>query len=93
MPYGRGVARQIRTAQRMLNASVRSMMDNAGLTSDPSGVRRGWWSPPAVAGRSRRAQCSSSTTKAPANAKMEDCISFTNVQSNVNELEFLVRQA
>jgi hypothetical protein len=35
MPWGAGVARQIRTAQRMLNAGVRNMMDNAGYSSGP----------------------------------------------------------
>lgn len=35
MPWGDGVARQIRTAQRMLNAGVRNMMDNAGMSSGP----------------------------------------------------------
>jgi hypothetical protein len=32
---GVGVARQMRPAQRILNASIRNMMDNAGLTSGP----------------------------------------------------------
>lgn len=32
---GTGVARQIRPAQRILNASTRNMMDNAGLSSGP----------------------------------------------------------
>jgi hypothetical protein len=35
MPWGLGIARQIRTAQRMLNGSARAMMDNAGLSSAP----------------------------------------------------------
>lgn len=35
MPWGDGVARQIRTAQRMLNAGVRNMMDNAGMSAGP----------------------------------------------------------
>lgn len=34
-PFGRGVARQIRTVQRMLNGSARALMDNAGLSSAP----------------------------------------------------------
>lgn len=94
MPYGRGVARQIRTAQRMLNASVRSMMDNAGLTSGPiMGVRRGWVEPASGSWTLTPRAVFLINDKAPPNAKMEDCISFTNVQSNVNELEFLVRQA
>lgn len=35
LPYGRGVARQIRTPQRMLTAATRNMMDNAGLGGGP----------------------------------------------------------
>jgi len=33
--FGKGVARQIRTAQRMLNAATRNMFDNAGLSAGP----------------------------------------------------------
>lgn len=33
MPHGRGVVRQIRTPQRMVNAATRNMMDNAGASS------------------------------------------------------------
>jgi hypothetical protein len=32
---GKGVSRQIRTPQRMINAATRNMMDNAGLSSGP----------------------------------------------------------
>lgn len=35
MPWGMGVSRQIRTAQRMLNGAARAMMDNSGLTASP----------------------------------------------------------
>ena len=35
MPWGDGIARQIRTAQRIVNAGVRTMMDNAGLSGGP----------------------------------------------------------
>ena len=35
MPWGMGVGRQIRTTQRMLNASARAMMDNGGLSAAP----------------------------------------------------------
>lgn len=35
MPWGVGISRQIRTAQRMLNGSARAMMDNAGLSASP----------------------------------------------------------
>jgi hypothetical protein len=35
MPWGIGVARQIRTSQRMVNAASRNMMDNAGRAGGP----------------------------------------------------------
>lgn len=35
MPWGMGIARQMRTVQRILNGSVRAMMDNAGLSAAP----------------------------------------------------------
>lgn len=38
MPWGMGVSRQIRTVQRMLNGSVRAMMDNSGLSASPQVV-------------------------------------------------------
>jgi len=42
MPWGMGVARQMRTAQRIVVAATRNMMDNAGLGSGPQFVvRRG----------------------------------------------------
>lgn len=35
MPWGMGISRQVRTTQRMLNASARAMMDNSGLSAAP----------------------------------------------------------
>lgn len=35
MPWGRGVARKIRTPQRMINGAGRNLMDNAGLAGGP----------------------------------------------------------
>lgn len=35
MPWGMGICRQIRTVQRILNGSVRAMMDNSGLSAAP----------------------------------------------------------
>lgn len=40
MPWGTGVAKQINTPQRMLNASVRNMLDNAGLSAGPQIIVR-----------------------------------------------------
>lgn len=38
MPWGMGIARQIRTAQRMLNGACRAMMDNSALSSAPQTI-------------------------------------------------------
>jgi hypothetical protein len=35
VPWGMGIARHIRTPQRMLNAAARAMMDNSGMTAAP----------------------------------------------------------
>ena len=35
MPWGMGISRQVRTAQRMLNGATRAMMDNSGLSAAP----------------------------------------------------------
>lgn len=35
LPWGRGVVRQMRTPQRIVNAATRNMMDNAGLAGGP----------------------------------------------------------
>ena len=35
LPWGTGVSRKIRTVQRILNGSLRAMMDNSGLTAGP----------------------------------------------------------
>lgn len=40
MPWGTGVAKQISTPQRMLNAATRNMMDNAGLSAGPQIIIR-----------------------------------------------------
>lgn len=40
MPWGTGICQQIRTPQRMANASVRNMMDNAGISAGGQFVMR-----------------------------------------------------
>ncbi len=40
VPWGTGVADQIETPQRMLNAATRNLMDNSGLSSGPQIVMR-----------------------------------------------------
>lgn len=95
LPWGKGVARQVRTPQRMLNAGVRAMMDNGALSSGPVwAIRKGW----VVAIDGNNATLTPRkgwyiTEQAPPNAKMEDCISWTNIQSNVNELNVIIDRA
>lgn len=38
MPWGMGIGRQIRTAQRMLNGACRAMMDNSAVSSAPQTI-------------------------------------------------------
>jgi len=40
MPWGTGVARQVRTPQRIVNAGTRNMMDNAGISAGGQFVMR-----------------------------------------------------
>ena len=94
MPWGRGVARQVRTPQRMLNAAVRSMMDNAGLTSGPLfGIRKEWIEPLTGSWNLTPRMGFAMTAKAPPTAKIQDALTFVNVQSNINELDLLVMKA
>lgn len=95
IPWGKGVSRQIRTPQRMLNAGVRALMDNGALTSGPQwGIRREWVE--AIDGRNNILTARKGwfiNSKAPPNAKMEDIISFTNIQSAVSELNMILDRA
>jgi hypothetical protein len=45
MPWGMGVARQMRTPQRMVVAATRNLMDNAGMAAGPQFVLRNGTSP------------------------------------------------
>lgn len=92
--WGKGVARQMRTAQRMLNAGVRSMMDNGGLTSGPIwAIRRKWIKPLDGHNHLTPRKGFEMTEDAPATAKIQDAISFTNIESNINEMKLIVEQA
>jgi hypothetical protein len=94
MPWGRGIARQVRTPQRMLNAAVRSMMDNAGLTSGPIfAVRRKWIEPITGSWNLTPRMGFYMTDAAPDAAKIQDAISFENIQSNVNEVNLIIDKA
>jgi hypothetical protein len=95
IPWGKGVARQMRTPQRMLNAAVRSEMDNGALTSGPVyGMRKGWIE--AIDGNDGVLTPRKGfymTESAPPNAKIDDALSFTNIQSNIQELELIINRA
>jgi hypothetical protein len=95
IPQGKGVARQVRTAQRMLNAAVRAEMDNGALCSGPLyAIRKGWIV--AIDGNNATLTPRKGfymTEQAPPQAKIQDAISFTNIQSAVAELERLIDRA
>jgi hypothetical protein len=95
IPWGKGVARQVRTPQRMLNAAVRAEMDNGGLSSGPIyAIRRDWII--AIDGNDAVLTPRKGfymTEKAPPTAKIQDAISFTNIQSAIAELERIIDRA
>ena len=95
IPQGKGVARQVRTPQRMLNAAVRAQMDNGALTSGPLyAIRRGWIV--AIDGNNATLTPRKGfymTEDAPPTAKIDDAISFTNIQSAVSELNMVIDRA
>lgn len=95
IPWGKGVARQVRTPQRMLNAAVRAEMDNGALTSGPLyAIRKGWIV--AIDGNNATLTPRKGfymTEQAPPQAKIQDAISFTNIQSAIAELERLIDRA
>jgi hypothetical protein len=95
IPWGKGVARQMRTPQRMLNGAVRAEMDNAGLSSGPQyAIRKRWVQ--AIDGNNSVITPRKGwyiTEDAPPNVKLEDCISFTNITGVTAEIERIVDRA
>jgi hypothetical protein len=95
IPWGKGVARQMRTPQRMLNGAVRAEMDNAGLSSGPQwAIRKRWVQ--AIDGNNSSITPRKGwhiTEDAPPNVKLEDCISFTNITGVTAELERIIDRA
>lgn len=89
--WGKGVARQVRTPQRMLNGAVRSMMDNGGLTSGPIwAIRQKWIRPIDNQNTLSPRKGFYMTEDAPPQAKISDAISFINVQSNTAEMKLTI---
>jgi hypothetical protein len=94
MLWGMGVARQMRTPQRIANAAMRALMDNAGFTSGPLwAVRKGWVKPIDGSWELTPRKGFEMTDKAPDTAKIGDAITFTNVQAAQAELERIVQLA
>ncbi len=94
MIWGMGVARQMRTPQRILNGAARAMMDNAGFTSGPLWAMRKNWIQP-IDGKATLTPRKGfyMTDKAPENAKIGDAISFTNVQAAQAEMQAIIAWA
>lgn len=94
MIWGKGVSRQMRTPQRMLNGATRAMMDNAGLSTGPLwAMRKGWIVP--IDGRNELTPRKGfyMTEQAPPTVKIQDCISFVNITSNVQEIQSIIQLA
>lgn len=94
MIWGKGVARQMRTPQRQLNAAERADMDNGGLTSGPIWAIRDKWIKP-IDGQNTLTPRKGfrMTEDAPPNSKIGDAISFTNIQSNGPEQAARIQRA
>lgn len=93
MIWGMGVARQMRTAQRWTNAGARAMMDNAGFSSGPQVAFRKKWIRP-VDGKMELTprKLWEMTADAPDTAKIDDAISFTNIQCAQQELQAIINE-
>ena len=91
MIWGMGVARQMRTPQRMVNAATRAMMDNGGFTSGPIWAIREKWIRP-IDGKNTLTPRKGfyMTADAPEGAKIGDAISFTNIQAAQAELQAII---
>jgi hypothetical protein len=97
MLWGMGVARQMRTAQRMVNAAIRAMMDNAGFTSGPFvGIRKDWIRPAGADKGKWTLQprmVFEMTENAPETAKLSDALMFHNANAAQKELEAIFQLA
>lgn len=84
--YGKGVARQIRTQQRMLNAATRNMFDNAGLSAGPILIIREGILQPADGSWELTPRKIFTVAESTDAAKVQDAIHSIIVPSNQNEL-------
>ncbi len=92
--WGMGVARQMRTPQRMLNGAARAMMDNAAFTSGPMvGIREEWIKPVGGSREIKPRMMFMMTKSAPDNAKIQDALSFTNITAAQAEMQAIMELA
>jgi hypothetical protein len=79
----------------MLNAAVRAEMDNGALSSGPLyAIRKSWVM--AIDGNNATLTPRKGfymTAEAPPTAKIQDAISFTNIESNIQSLELVIDRA
>ncbi|OIR02613.1 hypothetical protein GALL_153270 [mine drainage metagenome] len=91
---GRGVARQIRTPQRMINAGWRSLMDNAGIASGPMLIfRQGVVQPADGVAELRPRKIWTLGEDADATIAAERAIGVIKVDMMVNELLTIIKEA
>ena len=92
-PWGRGVARKMSVPQRMLNASARAMLENAGLSSGPQIIIRKGLVQPAdgrheITGRKLWFFEGDDTT-----SDIRDAMAVFNIPSNQGELQNIINFA
>jgi hypothetical protein len=96
--YGKGETRKLRTMQRILNASVRAMMDNAGLSSGPQIVIDGDVIEPADGTGNyeltpRKVWRKIMGAEVPGDGNIKNAIASINIESLQQELMAIVRFA
>jgi hypothetical protein len=93
VPWGAGIARKGRVPQEMLNASMRAMMDNAGLGSRPMWVARQGAVRPVDGNWTLQAGKGFIATEQADVRSVADAITFINVPMMQNELNAIVELA
>jgi len=89
---GRGVARQIRTPQRILNAATKKMLDNAAMSSDPIVFLRKAGIEPAD-GKWEITPGKIFFVDDEAERKVGDALYFSNIPNNQKAFESIVQYA
>lgn len=89
---GRGVARQVRTAQRILNAATKKMLDNAAMSSDPIAFLRKAGIEPAD-GVWELTPGKIFFVDDEAERKVGDALFFSNIPNNQKAFEAIIQYA